>query len=106
MKLTRLQYKALKIYWRYHTAGLNIRQLLRTCWRQWLLLAVMGVLVCLFLVPAVPAAGWLYLGVCIGAFLRDIGYYQVSFRIWPLSQQIIDWKRVSELIASHEKDVA
>jgi hypothetical protein len=106
MKLTRLQYKALKIYWRYHTAGLSVRQLLRTCWRQWLLLAVLGTLFYVFLVPAFAAAGWIYVGLCIGAFLRDIGYYQVSFRIWPVSQQIIDWKRVSELIESHEKDAA
>ncbi len=106
MKLTRLQYKVLKIYWRYHTAGLGAGQLLRTCWRQWLLLAVMGASAYLFLVPSMAAAGSVCVGLCVGAFLRDIGYYQVSLRNWPVSQQIIDWKRVSDLIESHGKNVA
>ncbi len=103
MKLTRLQYKALKIFWRYHAAGQTVGQILRTCWRQWLLLAMMGVLVFFVFFPGSPTIGCLLLGLCIGAFLRDIGYYQVSVRIWPVSQQIIDWKRVAEMIESHEK---
>ena len=103
MKLTRLQYRALKIYWRYHTAGLGVGQIFRTCWRQWLLLAVLGTFVFLGSIPASPAVGCHFIGLCIGAFFRDIGYYQVSLRIWPVSQQIIDWKRVSELIESHER---
>ena len=34
MRLTRLQYKALKIYRRYLTNGFTIGQVLRNCWRQ------------------------------------------------------------------------
>jgi hypothetical protein len=102
MKLTRLQYKALKIYWHYHTAGQTVGQIFRTCWRQWLLVAILGAFVFLISIPASPAVGYLVMGLCIGAFFRDIGYYQVSLRMWPVSQQIIDWKRVSELIESHE----
>ena len=104
MKLTRLQYKALKIYRRYDTDGLTVGQVLRNCWRQWLLLAAGGAFGYFFVVPACPAVGWLYLGLCVGAVLRDVGYYQVAFRIWPVTRQILDWKRVSELIESHEKD--
>src|ERR1035437_6962846 len=105
MKLTRLQYKALKIYRRYHTSGFTVRQVLHNCGRQWLLLAVGGAFGYFFVIPAWPAIGWLYLGLCIGAFFRDIGYYQIAFRIWPVTQQLFDWKRVSELIESHEKEV-
>ncbi len=103
MKLTRLQYKALKIYRRYDTDGFTVGQVLRNCWRQWLLLAAGGAFGYFFVVPAWPAVGWLYLGLCVGAVLRDIGYYQVAFRIWPVTRQILDWKRVSELIESHEE---
>jgi hypothetical protein len=105
MKLTRLQYKALKIYSRYHTSGFTVGQVIRNCWRYWLFLAAGGAFNYFFVMPAWPAVGWLYLGLCMGAFLRDIGYYQVAFRIWPAIQQIFDWKRVAELIESHEKDL-
>jgi hypothetical protein len=104
MKLTRLQYKALKIYRRYDTEGFTISQVFRICWKQWLLLAALGIFCSVCLIPALPALGWLYVGICGGAFLRDVGYYQVAFRMWPVTRQIIDFKRVSELIESHEKD--
>jgi hypothetical protein len=104
MKLTRLQYKGLKIYRGYETAGFTVGQLLRRCWKQWLLIAAFGLFSFFFLVPAWPALGWLYVGLCGGAFLRDVGYYQVAFRMWPVTRQILDWKRVSDLIESHERD--
>ncbi len=104
MKLTSLQYKALKIYRRYHTDGFTIGQVFRVCWKQWLLMIAVGWLSFFWIVPGAPAFGWLYVGICAGAFLRDFGYYQVSYRVWPATQQIIDWKRVSELIEAQEKD--
>ena len=106
MKLTRLQYKALKIYRRYDTDGFTVGQVLRICWKQWLLMAALGLFSYFFLVPGFPALGWLYVGICGGAFFRDFGYYQVAFRMWPVTKQILDWKQVSELIESHEKDLA
>jgi hypothetical protein len=104
MKLTQLQYRALKIYTRYRDAGFGVGQWLRTCWRNWLILVVTGGLVYLFIVPTFAIAGWLSIGMCLGALLRDAGNYQAAVRIWPVSQKIIDWKRVSELVEAHEKD--
>ena len=104
MKLTRLQYKALKIYHRYDTDGFTVRQVLRICWKQWLFIAALGVFSFFFLVPVWPALGWLYVGLCGGAFLRNFGYYQVAFRMWPVTKQFLYWKRVSDLIQSDERD--
>jgi hypothetical protein len=59
-----------------------------------------------YVVPTFAAVGWGCFGLCLGAFLRDIGYYQVSRRTWPVSDRVIDWKRVQELVDSHDKSVA
>lgn len=59
MKLTRLQYKALEIYRRYDTDGFTVGQVLRICWKQWLLMAAVALFSYFFLVPASPALGWL-----------------------------------------------
>lgn len=53
--------------------------------------------------PGVSSWGYGFLGLCIGAFLRDIGYYQVSRRAWPVTDRVIDWKQVQELVDSHNK---
>ena len=106
MKLTPFQYKALKIYWRYHTSGLTIGQVLRVCWRQWALLVGCAIVAYFVLAPASPASGCLAVGLFAGAIFRDIGYYRVAFRMWPVNREIYDWKRVSELIELHEKEVA
>ena len=105
MKLTRLQYKALKVYRRYDTDGFTVGQVFRLCWKQWLLMATVALFSYFFLVPALPALGWLFVGIYAGTLLRDFGYYQVASRMWPVTKEILDWKRVSELIESHEKDV-
>lgn len=105
MKLTPFQYKALKIYQRYHTSGLTVGQVLRVCWRQWALLAGCAFVAYFLLTPSSPSLGCLAVGLFGGAILRDVGYYRVSFRMWPVNREIYDWTRVSELIESHEKDV-
>ena len=56
-----------------------------------------------FVAPTCEAVGWGFFGLCLGAFLRDVGYYQVSRRTWPLTRELIDWKRVQELIDAETK---
>ena len=106
MKLMRLQLKVLRVWLRYHSSGYGIGQWFRTCWKSWLILVGMIAFSYYFIVPAVPAVGWIYFGVCLGAFIRDIGYYQVSRRTWPLTDRVIDWKQVQELVDTHDKPMA
>lgn len=105
MKLTPFQYEALKIYRRYHTNGLTVGQVLRACWRQWALLAGAGIFAYFLLSPSSPALACLIVGICAGTFFRDVGYYRLAFRLWPVNREIYDWRRVSELIELHEKGV-
>ena len=106
MKLTPLQRKFLNLYMSYHTAGLTFGQILRHRWPRLLLFVVTGLCLFFFAVPAHAVLGWLSIGVCIGLFYADIGSYRSSNRIWPVFDKIIDWKRVSELLDSNDKDVA
>ena len=65
----------------------------------------MAAVVYYLIAPSSPSTACLLVGLCIGAFLRDIGHFQGAYRMWPVTQQITDWNRVTELIESHEKDV-
>ena len=105
MKLTPFQYKALKIYWRYHTKGLTVGQVLQVCWGQWTALIGCALAAYFLLTPSSPALGCLAVGIFGGAFVRDISQYRVAFRMWSVNREIYSWKRVSELIESHEKDM-
>ena len=102
-KLTRHQFKVLRVWLRYHSSGYSIAQWFRNCWKSWLLLGVLGAWSFFCVVPVSAAGGYGFLGLCIGAFLRDIGYYQVSRRAWPVTDRVIDWKQVQELVDSHNK---
>jgi hypothetical protein len=106
MKLTRLQFKVLRVWLRYHSSGYGIAQWMRSCWKSWLFLGVMCAWSFYFVVPVSAPVGWGFFGLLVGAFLRDIGYYQVSRRTWPVTERVIDWKQVQELVDSHDKPVA
>jgi hypothetical protein len=103
MKLNRLQLKVLRVWLRYHASGYGIGQWLRTCWKSWLVLAVMAAWSYYFVVPVYSGVGWTFFGLCLGGFLRDIGYYQVSRRTWPVTDKLIDWERAQELVSAREK---
>lgn len=100
MKLTRLQRKVLKVWWRYRTDGMGVGPWLRQCLRSWLLLGGLCAYSYFFIVPYAPAVGWSFIGLCLGACLRDVGYYQMSRRAWPVTKEVIDWKRVSDMMES------
>ena len=106
MKLTRLQHKVLLSYRGFHTNGWSIPQVLRISWRQSLILLVWAVAGSWYMTQFSPWVGGLIAGLAAGALLRDIGHFQMAFRIWPVSREIINWQRVAELIESHEKGKA
>ena len=43
-----------------------------------------------------PAA-WIYLGVTIGSFARDIAWVRSIRKSWPLSVALTDWEKVRKL---------
>jgi hypothetical protein len=94
MKLTRIQRRSLKAWRRYHTAGYGVREFTRTHWSTWLALAAGCVLTFFLVFPCFPVC----LGVILGIVYRDVTYFQASRLVWPVTEQIVDWSRVNELI--------
>jgi hypothetical protein len=75
MEITRYQLKVLRVWLRYHAAGYSVGQSFRTGWKPLSLLVAMSALAYTFVVPASAAVGWGLVGLCLGALLRDLGYY-------------------------------
>jgi hypothetical protein len=68
----------------------------------WLLLTGAATASTWFIWAGWPVATWLLIGMCAGAFLRDIGRIQVFLRTWPMLHAVIDWQRVQKLLSSDE----
>jgi hypothetical protein len=104
MKLTRLQRKTLQYFHAFRSESPTVGRQLSFNWVAWLPLLVVAVLGCIVLLaPGFENVGWLWIGLVVGAFFRDIGRYRGIVRVWPVYQEIINWQRVSELLESSEK---
>lgn len=101
MKTTRLQKAVLQLYWRYHTEGWRLGPYLRANALRWLLLLVIAVGAGWVAFHVAPWVAALYVGMCLGAFLRDLGRLLQSRRLWPMVEQITDWQRVEQLVQAN-----
>ena len=104
MKLTKPQLTLLKFYAKYETKPLTLFSIVRSFWILWLLLLVFVAAGRWYMWAGWPTVGWLLIGVSIGAFLRDVKRICSLFCTWPVIHEIINWKRVRELIQCREKD--
>jgi hypothetical protein len=41
---------------------------------------------------------WLLVGMCFGGAVRDLSYYRLSSELWPHREQMINRRRVNELL--------
>lgn len=98
MKHTRLQKAVLRLYWCYHTEGWRLGPYLRANALRWLLLLAIAAGAGWVAFHVAPWVAALYAGMCLGAFLRDVGRLLQSRRLWPLVEDITDWRRVEQLI--------
>jgi hypothetical protein len=104
MKPTKSQLQLLKFYAKYETKPLTVFGIVRSFWLAWMLLALAAVLSYSYVTAGWSVAGWLLLGGCAGAFLRDVGRIISFFGTWPVMREIINWKRLTELSQDHEED--
>jgi hypothetical protein len=104
MKLTKTDGKLLTFYMQHRVTPLTLRSVLRSFALSWVVLALMAAATTWFIWAGWPAVAWLCIGICLGAFLRDIGRIRLLFRSWPLLHAILNWERVQELHASSEAD--
>jgi hypothetical protein len=106
MKVTKNQLRFLKIYQELHRQPPTVFGLL---WlgRLGFLALVPGVAVgiwfILMLPPSAAIAGYFVIGMCVGAYLRDIGRSIASVRLWPAIEHIVSWQRVDETVRENEK---
>lgn len=49
-----------------------------------------------------PLIAGLYIGICCGAFLRDLSRLRSLFHTWPITRAALDWDQVEKLLASGE----
>ena len=42
--------------------------------------------------------GFLFIGVGVGAFLRDLGRIISIARFWPVNEEVLDWPKVEQLL--------
>jgi len=52
--------------------------------------------------------GWqlgslLIAGVLLGCIWRDIVWYSLTVKNWPLTKEVTDWRRMEELIAENKR---
>jgi len=41
-------------------------------------------------------------GAFFGMFLRDITWFRLTTRFWPISDAVTDWKKIDEIIEENE----
>jgi preprotein translocase subunit Sss1 len=102
MDLTRFQLKTLRAFHSFRTERPTLTRLLAVNWSTVLQLAVIGVLGYLVALFLIPTAGWVIIGISAGSLCRDIARFRATVRAWPLYREIINWPRVSELVAETE----
>ena len=51
-----------------------------------------------------PLFAGLYIGICSGAFLRDVSCLRSLFHTWPVTRAALDWDQVEKLLTSSEVD--
>lgn len=103
MQLTPYQYARLKQSQRFHAEGVTGPILVIRHWRFWLVMLLLALLVHFLFASVTPYLAWIGMGVCIGAMLRELGHIRHIIRIWPVSNEITSWEKVSELIEAHDR---
>lgn len=60
-----------------------------------------GVGVALLVALGLPIAWPMFLlGIVVGAVCRDLGYAIRAIRYWPATSQLLDWKKIEEIVVA------
>ena len=101
MELTPAQIKQLQMSQRLRTSPPTVGWYFRASWRTYAFLAVL----CSIGIGFFAWGGWpilcgFFAGVLFTAVARDLKLFAKFVEGWPLSNEITDWRRVEELVAS------
>lgn len=102
--MTRLQLRNFKLYLLFRDKPMSVAGLLWANRRVYLILtAAFGALVAVmyFTVGGYEAA---FMGfVFFVVMMRDIGFFRRSAAVWPALRQVLDWKKIEEMVADAEQ---
>ena len=99
MNFNKKQERYLRVVWAYRAGKPTLWRSIRADWSYWTILCAMGVLGrAISFLPGYGEPGWMMVGLACGALARTIGGYIVVVQMWPVNREIIDWRRVSELL--------
>jgi hypothetical protein len=104
MKVTGQQLTLLKFYQKHQEKPLTLMDGVRQFWLLWFGLLFVTAAGLGFIDAGWPAVGWVFIGVTIGSFLRDLKRILSMILAWPVLREIIDWDRVRELLRDAEKN--
>lgn len=104
MQLTKQQVEMLKRYQIHREVSPTFLAVLRRSRRwPWVVLAVCVAFGLMAVAPqASPRYGWFLLGLIVGSVYISLSTALKGIRQWPLSREIINWKRVDELVRENE----
>jgi hypothetical protein len=100
MQLTKAQERTLELYLKWRSSPPTFWFLISQNLIRYLIHLVLVIfLVLLAPLTGEPWIGWIAIGLFLGVLLRDIGLFQRSVRLWPMTSAVLDWERIDELLA-------
>ena len=102
MQLSDYQVRALQRSLQQRESGPSITRSFRAAWKTYLMQMVfLGGLAAFWWWGGWRAGSMLVLGILLGCIFRDAVWYSLTKKMWPLSREITDWRRVEELLAQN-----
>ena len=97
MGFTKLERKALAFYAAHRHRPPTFGEFVPKLLMYFLINTVLAILVYALLVDEMPGVVWFFVGMLVGAYLRDIRRFTHTLQLWPLTDRITDWPKVEEL---------
>jgi len=99
MRLPELHRKLLENYNHFHDRPPSIRELMSmSVINHIALLMIFGAFVSISLAFDETYFATGLVGVILGAFGRDLGWYRRTVQLWPLQNVILDWNKIDEIL--------
>jgi hypothetical protein len=102
VKLSAYQVRALQRSLRQREAGPSVARSFIASWKTYLIqLCLLGGVSAFWWWGGWQLGSMLIFGVLLGCVWRDLVWYRLMARNWPLSKEITDWRRVEELLVEN-----
>jgi small-conductance mechanosensitive channel len=98
MTLSKRDLKALAFYAAHRNRPPTIKEFVPKLALIFLIHVVLASAAYLLLADEMPALVWFFIGMLVGAFLRDVRRIVFTLQLWPFTASIIDWDKVAELV--------